>query len=98
MADSFITPDGRVYSGPQAVDTFAAKVLSESLKLYEKTGLIPTRGVGLKAMLEQATRYTGAKYPASKKSIPIATASLDLLVAASTAALILDPPKPVAGA
>ena len=88
METNSISSDGRVYSGPKAVGVFQAKVLRSSLSLYLKTGLKPTRGVGLKQMMILASSIVGTPFKASKKEIPNAIASLDLLISASEAALI----------
>lgn len=51
-----------VYSGPDAVNLFRAKTLIAALRIYAKTGLIPTRGVTATAMLRLAAEYTGKTY------------------------------------
>ena len=50
------------FSGKDAVDYYAATLLWSHLKLYKKTGMLPTRGFGLRKMLDRASDYTGEKY------------------------------------
>lgn len=53
---------GTSYVGPDAVNLFRAKLLAESLRMYARCGLIPTRGVTPTRMLAMATEYTGKTY------------------------------------
>ena len=87
METNSISADGRIYSGRQAVGVFQAKVLLGSLKLYAKTGIIPTRGVGIKRMMALASEIAGKPFKASKRDIPAACEALELMIAASTHAL-----------
>jgi len=58
-----VTSAGAVsYSGPDAVNLYRARLLASSLRLYAKTGIIPTRGVTATAMLRMASEYTGKAY------------------------------------
>jgi hypothetical protein len=63
--DSSITihkDGGFTLAGADAVNLYRAAVLASSLKLFAKTGMIPTRGVTGSKMLAMATQYTGKKY------------------------------------
>lgn len=44
------------------VDIFRAAILAQSLIVYAKLKMIPTRGVGPVQMLKMASEYTGRKY------------------------------------
>ena len=63
---------GGAYVGPEAVDLFRARMLASSLRLYAKTGTIPTRGANLKFMLGMACQYTGKRYRVSKAQAMLA--------------------------
>lgn len=89
MTDSHIiyNKNGHAVSfvGPDAVELYRVATLASSLKLYAKTGIIPTRGVTCKRMLEMASRYTGKSY---KRGAALdAAADLDVWVKAMKAAL-----------
>lgn len=88
MEINSISRDGRTFTGPQAVGVFQAATLWASLGLYEKTGIKPTRGVGLKRMMELASAITGKTFKASQAQIPAAREALHLLIEASKAALV----------
>jgi len=75
------------FVGFEAVDLFRARMLASHLKLYAKTGIKPTRGVGLKQMLALASGYTRKRYP-NTKAAAIAAAE-DVKVWADALALSL---------
>lgn len=56
--------DGKVvcHSGPDAMLRVQAITLWSSLGLYQSTGIIPTRGMGITYMMNLATQITGNKY------------------------------------
>lgn len=56
------------YIGRDATELFRVNMLKISIRLWVKTGLKPTRGVGIKKMLAMATQYTGRKYKTSEAS------------------------------
>lgn len=64
MTDSYIKHGvgGTLLSGPDAQAFFHAAVLSSALGLYASCGIIPTRGVTITRMLEQASAITKKKY------------------------------------
>lgn len=65
MTDSSITLNasgGMTFDGPDAVQLYRAKLLASSLKLYARSGIIPTRGVTITKMLAFASAYTGKRY------------------------------------
>lgn len=43
-------------------DIFRAALLAGSIKVYAKTGLLPTRGMSATKMLKLASQFTGKKY------------------------------------
>ena len=53
---------GTTLSGPDAMRFYQAVQLKSFLKLYAKTGIRPTRGVGPAQMLGLASNITGHKY------------------------------------
>lgn len=53
---------GTTFSGPDAVAYFRARSLRSAIQLYVKSGLIPTRGMGITKMLTLATEFSGVKY------------------------------------
>lgn len=57
------------YVGFEAVDLFRARMLASSLRLYAKTGMIPTRGVTITKMLALASHYTGKPYKRGSAAI-----------------------------
>lgn len=53
---------GITLAGPDAVNLYRAITLKQSLLLYHKIKMIPTRGVTPTVMLTMATEYTGKTY------------------------------------
>jgi hypothetical protein len=53
---------GTTFAGPDAVAYFRARTLASSIKLFMRTGIIPTRGVTGPVMLRIATEITGKAY------------------------------------
>lgn len=56
------------YVGRDATELYRVNMLKISIRLWVKTGMKPTRGVGIKKMLAMAERYTGRKYKTSEAS------------------------------
>jgi hypothetical protein len=56
--------DGKLvaYVGTDAVSAVRAITLASALKLWAKTGMIPTRGWTITKMLQAASGITGKKY------------------------------------
>lgn len=54
------------YVGKDATELFRVSMLKASIRLWTKTGMMPTRGIGIKKMLAMATVYTGRKYKTSE--------------------------------
>ena len=54
------------YVGKDATELYRVNLLKVSIKLWSKTGMMPTRGVGIKKMLKMAEVYTGRKYKTSE--------------------------------
>ena len=68
-------------TGSDGMDIFRMLTLKSSLSLYLKTGIKPTRGVGLRQMLDLATEFTGKKYKGSKPEGERALADLAQIAA-----------------
>lgn len=51
-----------------------------ALKLYLRTGMLPTRSVTMGALLEQAGKHTGKAYMKSRRSCSTAIEDLDELL------------------
>lgn len=63
------TKNATAYVGPDAVNLARARMLASSITLYLKTGLVPTRGVGMKQMLLLASVYSGKTYKRSRADL-----------------------------
>lgn len=89
MNDSHIevNAQGRptAYVGPDATNFYRARVLQSSLRLYAKTGMIPTRGVTATVLLKLAEPYTGKKYKRGQHEQ--AAADMDAWISTMNAAL-----------
>jgi hypothetical protein len=62
QSEVILSRNGTTFSGPDAVNLMRAITLASSLRLYAKTGLIPTRGITASVLLRIATEYTGKIY------------------------------------
>ena len=58
---------------------FRLIVLKNSLSLWIKTGIKPTRGVGRNDMIRMASEFTGETYPMSKHGAKLALYALTVL-------------------
>lgn len=91
MTDSYIkhhAGGGTSIVGPDAMALFRAVSLKSSLQLYQKTGLIPTRGVTLTVMLKLAGQYSGKTY--KRTEIDKAKADLQKWIDTMKAALPIE--------
>lgn len=61
MADNH---EGMSFEGKAGIDVYRYTLLASSLRLFAKTGLKPTRGIGGKQMMAMATELTGVKFKA----------------------------------
>ena len=63
-SDSYVkcNSSGVTFAGPDAVHLYRAIMLMNSIALHKKSGLIPTRGMGIMRMFEQAQEFTGQTY------------------------------------
>lgn len=73
MSDSFIRysrgrGEATSYVGTDATTLYRVNMIKVSIRLWVKTGMKPTRGVGIKKMLAMAEKYTGRKYKTSEAS------------------------------
>ena len=59
------------YVGRDATELFRVNMIKVSIKLYMKTGMIPTRGVTINKMLKMAEQYTGRKYKKSEAAYAV---------------------------
>ena len=76
MADSYIVyskgrKEATSYVGTDATALYRVNMLKVSIKLWIKTGMMPTRGVGIKKMLKMAEQYTGRKYKTSEAAYAV---------------------------
>lgn len=65
MTDSHITihkTGGTSFVGPDATNLMRAIKLASALRLYARSGMIPTRGVTITVMFKIAKEYTGKDY------------------------------------
>ena len=64
MTDSYVEfgKGGASFVGRDAIEFFKVMNLRNSISLYQKCGIIPTRGFGITKMLALASKYTGQKY------------------------------------
>ena len=69
------SPDGRSYTGEAQVNYFRLQVLYRSLYMHQETGMIPTRGMSRRRMLDMAEQYTGTRYKGSAKGSEAAMVS-----------------------
>lgn len=59
---SFHGNGGASYVGPKGTNVFRLRVLAGAIRLYAKTGIIPTRGVTITKMMKMAEKDTGKKF------------------------------------
>lgn len=76
MSDSYIRySKGRKeavsYVGTDATSLYRVNMIKVSIKLWIKTGMMPTRGIGIKKMLSMAEQYTGRKYKTSEAAYAV---------------------------
>ncbi len=55
-------PGGVSFVGPDAVALYRALSLAQALRMYARTGLVPTRGITATKLLQLATELTGKRY------------------------------------
>ena len=58
--------EATTYVGHDATQLYRVNMLKTCIKLWIKTGMMPTRGVGIHKMLKMAEVYTGRKYKKSE--------------------------------
>lgn len=76
MSDSYIVyskgrKEATSYVGPDAAELYRVNMIKVSIKLWMKTGLIPTRGATINKLLNMATVYTGRKYKKSEAAYAV---------------------------
>ena len=76
MSDSFIRySKGRKeavsYVGTDATTLYRVNMIKVSIKLWMKTGMMPTRGVTITKLLKMAEQYTGRKYKKSEAAYAV---------------------------
>lgn len=59
------------YIGPDATQLYRVNMLKTCIKMWMKTGMMPTRGIGIHKMLKMAEVYTGRKYKKSEAAYAI---------------------------
>lgn len=81
---------GISFVGHDAVELYRVMHIRAAIKLYAATGIIPTRGVGIKKMLAMAGSYTNRRYPATKHSAALAIADLTVWIETMKSALPVE--------
>jgi hypothetical protein len=76
MSDSYIEysksrKEAASYVGSDATQLFRVNMLKSCIKLWMKTGMLPTRGIGIRKMLKMAEVYTGRKYKTSEAAYAV---------------------------
>jgi hypothetical protein len=59
------------YVGRDATQLYRVNMIKVSIKLWMKTGMMPTRGVTITKLLKMAEQYTGRKYKKSEAAYAI---------------------------
>lgn len=72
------------YIGPDATKFFSVRVLQGALKLWQQTGIIPTRRMTITKLLTLATAITNKPYRKTQTSLAIADLQLWLSVCLSS--------------
>jgi len=80
-ASGSITVDGE-----QSMRVYRVLAIRSALSLWERTGLLPGRGITLSVMLGNASQFTGKTYPKSKRGAMAAQADLAALLPAPVTA------------
>ena len=76
MSDSFIRysrgrGEATSYVGPDSTQLYRVNMIKVSIKLWIKTGMMPTRGVTITKLLKMAEQYTGRKYKKSEAAYAV---------------------------
>ena len=76
MSDSYIEysrgrKEATSYVGSDATHLYRVNMIKVSIKLWMKTGMMPTRGIGIRKMLKMAEVYTGRKYKTSEAAYAV---------------------------
>lgn len=76
MSDSFIRysksrGEATSYVGRDATELYRVNMIKVSIKLWMKTGMMPTRGVTITKLLKMAEQYTGRKYKKSEAAYAV---------------------------
>lgn len=76
MSDSFIRysksrGEATSYVGRDATQLYRVNMIKISIKLWMKTGMMPTRGVTITKLLKMAEQYTGRKYKKSEAAYAV---------------------------
>ena len=76
MSDSFIRysrgrGEATSYVGRDATQLYRVNMIKVSIKLWMKTGMMPTRGVTITKLLKMAEQYTGRKYKKSEAAYAV---------------------------
>ena len=59
------------YVGRDATTLYRVNMIKVSIKLWIKTGMMPTRGVTISKLLKMAEQYTGRKYKKSEAAYAV---------------------------
>lgn len=80
---------GMSFVGRDAVEVYRLKSLRSFINLHKRSGMIPTRGVTITAMLGEVTKLTGKPYKGKTKH-DAALADLDQHIAALDATIPVE--------
>lgn len=80
------------YVGPDATRLAAAIVLRSAIKMWRLSGIIPTRGMTIRRMLERAEFVTGTRYgaPRGTSGASLAEQHLTLWIEAMRSAMPVE--------
>jgi hypothetical protein len=59
------------YVGSDATTLYRVNMIKVSIKLWMKTGMMPTRGITISKLLKMAEQYTGRKYKKSEAAYAV---------------------------
>ena len=93
VSKSYVTLDSRgkisSYVGEDATRLAAAIILRSAIEMWRKSGIIPTRGMTIRRMLDRASHVTGKTYgpPRGVRGASLAEQHLTLWIEAMRASM-----------
>ena len=85
-----VSRHGVAFIGHDAVELFMVVTLMAHIRLYAKTGIIPTRGLTITDMLKKATSITRKPYKRNQGGYSAALTDLEIWKCAMSAALPIE--------